>query len=68
MALYNTVSGNYQVVSNGIPITTNRLFLANDLNPNPRTAIGFTTNNHTLNIVGTSGSLHHSATVSLIVH
>jgi hypothetical protein len=46
MALFNAVSGNYQVVSNGIPITTNRLFLANDFNPNPRTAIGFTTNNH----------------------
>ena len=46
MALFNAVSGNYQVVSNGIPITSDRLFLANDLNPNPRTAIGFTTNNH----------------------
>lgn len=46
MALFNAVSGNYQVVSNGIPITTNRLFLANDFKPNPRTAIGFTTNNH----------------------
>jgi hypothetical protein len=46
MALFNTVSGNYQVVSNGIPITADRLFLANDFNPNPRTAIGFTTNNH----------------------
>jgi hypothetical protein len=46
MALCNTVSGNYQVVSNSIPITTNRLFLANDFNPNPRTGIGFTANNH----------------------
>ena len=46
MALWNTVSGNYQVVSNGIPITPDRLFLANDLDPNPRTGIGFTTNNH----------------------
>jgi hypothetical protein len=46
MALFNAVSGNYQVVSNGIPITADRLFLANDFNPNPRTAIGFTTNNH----------------------
>jgi hypothetical protein len=46
MTLFNAVSGNYQVVSNGIPITANRLFLANDFNPNPRTAIGFTTNNH----------------------
>jgi hypothetical protein len=46
MALSNTVSGDYQVVSNGIPITPDRLFLANDLNPNPRTGIGFTTNNH----------------------
>ena len=46
MTLFNAVSGNYQVVSNGIPITSDRLFLANDLKPNPRTAIGFTTNNH----------------------
>ncbi len=46
MALFNAVSGNYQVVSNGVPITADRLFLANDSNPNPRTAIGFTTNNH----------------------
>jgi hypothetical protein len=46
MTLYNAVSGNYQVVSNGIPITTNRLFLSNDFNPNPRTAIGLTMNNH----------------------
>ena len=48
MILCNTVSGNYQVVSNGIPITMNRLFLANDFNPNPRTGIGFTTNNHVI--------------------
>jgi hypothetical protein len=46
VVLCNTVSGNYQVVSNGIPITADRLFLANDFNPNPRTGIGFTTNNH----------------------
>lgn len=46
MELYNTVSGNYQVVSNGTPITSARLFLQNDFNPNPRTGIGFTSNNH----------------------
>lgn len=46
MTLFDAVSGNYQVVSNGVPITADRLFLANDFNPNPRTAIGFTTNNH----------------------
>jgi hypothetical protein len=46
MTLFDAVSGNYQVVSNGVPITADRLFLANDFNPNPRTAIGFTTNDH----------------------
>jgi hypothetical protein len=46
MPLYNAVSGDYQVVSNGIPITSDRLSLSNDFNPNPRTGIGFTTNNH----------------------